>query len=67
MERAGAQVKLRGVVAELADVARQRELVAVEYDHAPLRLHADELERELACAIRFSIRFHHWHDAWYVW
>ena len=42
---------------ELADVARQREagLVAVKGDLAPLRLHADELERELACAHRDSL------------
>ena len=56
-ERAIAQVELRNVVAELADVARQREagLVAAEANHASLRLHADELERELACAHRDSL------------
>ena len=57
MQRAPRQVELRDVVAELADVARQREagLVAIEGDLAPLRLHADELERELACAHRDSL------------
>ena len=54
LQRALAQVELRDVVAELTDVAWQREagLVAAEDDRAPLRLHADELERELACAHR---------------
>ena len=57
VERAAAQVELRTVVAELADVARQREagLVVTEIDPAALRLHADELERELACAHRDSL------------
>ena len=53
------QVELCDVVAaaELANVAWQREagLVIVEVDLAPLRLHADELERELACAHRDSL------------
>ena len=57
MQRAHAQVELRNVIAELADVARKREagLVVAEVDLAPLRLHADELERELACAHRDSL------------
>ena len=52
MQRAIAQVERCDVVAELADVARQREagLVVAEDDIAPLRLHANELKRELACA-----------------
>ncbi len=52
VQRAKPQVELGDIVAELADVARQREagLVVVEVDLAPLRLHANELERQLACA-----------------
>ena len=52
MERAIRQLELRDVVAELADVARQREagLVVMQNDLAPFRLHANELERELTCA-----------------
>ena len=44
MQRAVAQVQLRDVVAELADVARQREarLVVAEIDFAALGLHADK-------------------------
>ena len=58
VQRAIAQVELRDVVAELADVARQREagLVAVEFDRAPLRLHADELERDFPCARSLLLR-----------
>ena len=46
------QVEIHDVVAELSDVARQREarLVAVEFDVAALRLHADDLERQHPCA-----------------
>ena len=46
------QVQLHDVVAELSDVARQREarLVAIEFDVAALRLHADDLEGQLPCA-----------------
>ena len=42
-ERATAQIEFRYVVAELADVARQREarLVAAERNCAPLGFHAD--------------------------
>ena len=42
----------RRAVAELADVARQREagLVVLELDLAPLRLHADDLEGQHPCA-----------------
>ena len=52
MQRAGAQVELHNVVAELVNVARQREarLVAVEEDAAALGLHADDLERQHPCA-----------------
>ena len=48
-----AQVQRRDVVAELADVARQREarLVVAETDLAALGLHADNLERQLTCEI----------------
>ena len=50
MERAPLQVERHDAVTELADVARQREArVAAEGDRAALRLHADELERELTC------------------
>ena len=57
VQRALRRVELRDFVAELADVARQREagLVVAEDDIAPLCLHADELERELACAHRDSL------------
>ena len=57
MQRAAFQGELCDVVAELADVARQREtgLVVAEVDIAPLCLHADELERELTCAHRDSL------------
>ena len=57
MERAIVQVELCDIVAQLADVARQREagVVAGELDLTPLCLHADELERELACAHRDSL------------
>ena len=57
MHRAPRQVELCDVVTNLADVARQREagLVVAEVDRAPLRLHAEELERELACAHRDSL------------
>ena len=52
MQRAIPQSELRDVVAELADVARQREArVHVEVDLAALGLHADNLERQLTCAI----------------
>ena len=46
------QVEIHDVVAELSDVARQREarLVAREVDAAALRLHADDLEGQLPCA-----------------
>ena len=52
VQRALRQIKLGDVVAELADVARQREagLVAAEVDFEPLCLRANELKRELACA-----------------
>ena len=51
LERAAAQVELCDIVAQLADVARQREaLVPTQRDVASLCLHADELERELTCA-----------------
>ena len=52
MQRAQAQVKLHNVVAELSDVARQREArrVASEIDVAAPRLHADDLERQHPCA-----------------
>ena len=64
MERAFAQVELLDVITELADVAWQREagVIAVEVDlpgpHALLFFiaepypHANELERQLACARR---------------
>ena len=53
VERATAQVELRDVVAELADVAWQREarVVVIEANLAALGLHADNLERQLTCAI----------------
>ena len=56
-QRAIAQSKCCDVIAELADVARQREagVVFVKLDLAPLCLHANELERELACAHRDSL------------
>ena len=55
LERALPQIELRDVVAELADVARQREArVFIETDLAALCRHANELERQLACVIRFS-------------
>ena len=46
------QAELHDVVAELSDVARQREarLVGLEADAAALRLHADDLEGQLPCA-----------------
>ena len=53
MERAVAQVELRDVVAELADVARQREALVVEQPvprNYAVRLHADKLKRELTRA-----------------
>ena len=65
-ERAPAQVEFCDIIAELADVARQREaLVAKEGHVAALGLHADEIKRELACAkftksvksIRFRARY----------
>ena len=65
LKRAPAQVEVCDIVAELADVAWQREaLVVFERHVAALGLHADEREREFACAksasqfvIGFSIRF----------
>ena len=52
LQGAQRQVEIHDVVAELSDVARQREarLVAVEFDVAALRLHADDLERQHPCA-----------------
>ena len=51
MQRAAGQVELRDVVAELADVARQREaLVVGELDLASLRPHAYELKGQRPCA-----------------
>ena len=52
VQRAFRQVECRDVVAELANVARQREarLVVSEDDIAALRLHADDLEGQLPCA-----------------
>ena len=46
------QVEIHDVVAELSDVARQREArrVAMEIDVAALGLHADDLERQHPCA-----------------
>ena len=52
LQRALRQVELCDIVAELADVTRQREarIVAAKVDGAALRLHADDRERQLACA-----------------
>ena len=52
LQGAPRQVEIHDVVAELSDVARQREarLVVAEVDLAALRLHADDLEGQLPCA-----------------
>ena len=52
VKRAISQVEFSDVVAELADIARQREagVITKQDDLAPLRLHTNELKRELACA-----------------
>ena len=65
LERAVAQVELRDVVAELADVARQREaLVAMQPAAVPkmitmrddaLHLHANELEGQLPCVMAIHL------------
>ena len=51
------QVEIHDVVAELSDVARQREArrVAVEFDLAAVDLHADERERQLTWRKRASV------------
>ena len=63
LQRALAQIERLDVITELADVARQREaLVAGEADRTTLGLHADEREREFACAKLAS----HLASAWYT-
>ena len=52
MDGAVPKTELGDVIAELADIRRQSEawIVAVERHIATLRLHRDDLQRELACS-----------------
>ena len=59
LQRAVAQIELRDVIAELADVARQREALVVgeaELSDDALCLHANELEGQLSCAHDSHVR-----------